>query len=67
MRVTLLLMLLMAAWTAEWSHSLSMKLKTIAEVIPSPDGKSLIWLETKAMIETEKNGMLTQIHFSLIE
>ena len=67
MRVTLLLMLSMAAWTAEWSPSLSMKLKSIAEVIPSPDGKSVIWLETKAVIETEKSEMLTQIHFALVD
>lgn len=67
MRVTLLLMLSMAAWTAEWSPSLSMKLKTIAIVIPSPDGKSVIRLETKAIIETEKSEMLTQIHFALVD
>ena len=51
MRVIFLLLLSMVALAAEWSPSLSMKLKTIAEVLPSPDGKSVIWLETKAVID----------------
>lgn len=54
-------------FAAEWSPALSMKLKTVAGVVPSPDGKSVIWLETRAVIETEKSEMLTQVMFARID
>lgn len=46
---------------ADWSPALSMKLKTLSSVIPSPDGKLVLWHETKPVIEAEKSEMLTHI------
>ncbi len=61
-----LLLLLIAAglFAADWSPSLSMKLRTVSEVIPSPDGKAVIWLETRAVIEAEKSEMLTHLYYA---
>ncbi len=54
-------------WAADWSPALSMKLKTISEVIPSPDGKSVVWLETRSVIEQEKSEMLTHLFFARVD
>jgi len=67
MRILLGLCCVAAVFAADWSPALSMKLKTISGVIPSPDGKSVIWLETQAVIETEKSEMLTHVHFARID
>lgn len=62
MRVVTLLLLATALSAADWSPALSMKLKTIGEVIPSPDGKSVVWTQTQAVMDGEKSEFLTQIH-----
>jgi dipeptidyl aminopeptidase/acylaminoacyl peptidase len=67
MRIWILCLLAASLSGAEWSPALSMKLKTVTGVIPSPDGKSVIWLETKAVIEAEKSEMLTHVHFARID
>lgn len=45
------------AWTPE--HS--MRVQKVAEVIPSPDGKSALWTQTRAIIEPEKSEQLSHI------
>lgn len=41
-----------------------MKLKAVAGVTPSPDGKRVIWLETRAIMEGEKSENLTHVFFA---
>lgn len=38
-----------------------MQVKTVAAVVPSPDGKLVAWTETRALMESEKSEMSTQI------
>lgn len=54
-------------YAADWSPALSMKLKTVSEVIPSPDGKSVLWLETRSIMEAEKSEMLTHLFFARVD
>jgi dipeptidyl aminopeptidase/acylaminoacyl peptidase len=67
MRLPWLLLVAGTLAGAEWTPALSMKLKTVAGVVPSPDGKSVIWLETRAVIDTEKSEMLTQVFLARID
>ena len=54
-----------AASTAEgplqWTPELSLQVKTIGEVLPSPDGRLAAWTETAAVIEPEKSESNTQL------
>ncbi len=61
MRFVLCVLLALSLTAAEWSPALSMKLKTISGVIPSPDGRMVIWMETRAVMEAEKSEMLTHV------
>ena len=67
MQFLLLVCCLASSFAAEWSPALSMKVKSVSTVIPSPDGKSVIWLETRAVIETEKSEMLTHLWFAKVD
>jgi dipeptidyl aminopeptidase/acylaminoacyl peptidase len=44
-----------------WTPELSMQVKTIAAVVPSPDGTHVAWEQRQAMMEPERSEMLTQI------
>lgn len=45
------------AWTPEYS----MKVRNVADVTPSPDGKWVAWTETRPVMDGEKSEMLTHI------
>jgi dipeptidyl aminopeptidase/acylaminoacyl peptidase len=44
-----------------WTPELSMRVKTIPEALPSPDGRLVVWAESRAVIETEKSETNTQL------
>lgn len=61
----LLLLTAFAAIAAEdnskWTPEFSTRLKTVADVTPSPDGKLIAWTEGRVVIEAEKSETNTQI------
>ena len=38
-----------------------MKVKTVGEAVPSPDGKMAVWTQTRSVMDSEKSESLTQI------
>ena len=65
MRAKLFLILLAAAAWAQaptsWTPELSMQVRPVGDVVPSPDGKLVAYTETRAVIDTEKSEINTQI------
>ena len=65
MKATLYTILLAAAAWAQapksWTPELSMEVKNIGDVVPSPDGQLVAYTQTRAAMETEKSDMDTQI------
>jgi len=54
-----------AAWAAEgppqWTPELSMKVHNITDVLPSPDGRDVVWTEPTAVMSAEKSEINTQL------
>jgi dipeptidyl aminopeptidase/acylaminoacyl peptidase len=53
-----------AGWAqtpTSWTPELSMQVKTVGNVVPSPDGRLVAYTQTRAVIQTEKSEMVTQI------
>lgn len=53
-----------AAWgqaPTAWTPELSMQVRPVGDVLPSPDGKLVAYTESHAVIETEKSEVDTQI------
>ena len=48
----------------EWTPELSMQVRSIGEVLPSPDGSTIVWTEIAAIMAAEKSEMNTQIFFA---
>ncbi len=46
---------------AQWTPELALKVKSVTAPAPSPDGKHVVWVETRAVMETDKSEMATQI------
>src|SRR5271165_1049573 len=46
---------------AEWTPELSMKVRTIGDVTPSPDGQLIVWTETAQILDTEKSESNAQL------
>ncbi len=44
-----------------WTPELTMEVRTIGSVTPSPDGAWVAWTETRAVIEADKSEQLTHI------
>jgi dipeptidyl aminopeptidase/acylaminoacyl peptidase len=65
MKVTLIsIVLVAAAWAqapAAWTPELSMQVQPVGDVVPSPDGKLVAYTQSRAIIETEKSEVETQI------
>jgi len=58
------ILLALAAWAqapTSWTPELAMQVKTIGEVVPSPDGQLVAYAQTRPVMETEKSEMDTQI------
>jgi dipeptidyl aminopeptidase/acylaminoacyl peptidase len=51
----------LAETPAQWTPELSMRVKTVADVVPSPSGHLVAWTETHAVMEAEKSEMNTQV------
>lgn len=45
----------------QWTPELSMKVTRVGQVLPSPDGRLVVWTETRAVMEEEKSENLTHI------
>ncbi len=46
---------------AQWTPELSLQVKGVGSVVPSPDGTLVLWTETRAVVEPEKSEMSSQI------
>jgi len=44
-----------------WTPELTLQVQTVGEVTPSPDGRLVAYTQTRAVMETEKSEMLSQI------
>src|SRR5436305_15296115 len=44
-----------------WTPELSMKVQSVGDVTPSPDGRWVVWAQTHALMETEKSESVTQL------
>jgi len=55
----------MLAWAADaptsWTPQLSMRVQSVGEVTPSPDGKLVLWTQTTAVMEGEKSEYRTHV------
>lgn len=62
--VPVLLLLLSAPVLAQvWTPELQMKVRTVGDVMPTPDGRGAVWAETQAVMETEKSEQVSQVFF----
>lgn len=60
-KLALVLLSLAAVAAPTWTPATMMKVKTVAAVAASPDGRHAVWTETTAVIENEKSEPLTQL------
>ena len=65
MKFTIPLLLSSLALAADvptsWTPEFSLEFQTIGPVVPSPDGKLAAWTQSRAIIETEKSEIVSQI------
>jgi dipeptidyl aminopeptidase/acylaminoacyl peptidase len=64
MKRKLLFLLTLAAFAqppSGWTPELSIQVKTIGDVVPSPDGARVAWTQTQAIVEPERSEMVTQV------
>jgi dipeptidyl aminopeptidase/acylaminoacyl peptidase len=47
-----------------WTPELSMTVKRVASVVPSPDGKQVVYVVADAVMEGEKSEWLSQLHLA---
>src|SRR5438067_404193 len=45
----------------KWTPELSMQVRAVAEVLPSPDGRLAVWTESVAVMESEKSEVNAQV------
>src|SRR5271157_350081 len=48
----------------QWTPELSMQVRNITEVLPSPDGSTVVWTESVAVMTAEKSEVNTQLFFA---
>jgi len=65
MRILLLplsvLIVLAADGPNAWTPAHSMQVQPVADVIPSPDGRRVVWTQTRAVLQAEKSEQITHI------
>ena len=44
-----------------WTPEFSFEFQTIGPVVPSPDGKLAAWTQSRAVMETEKSDVVSQV------
>ncbi len=49
------------AFAQQWTPELQMQVKIVGDVVPSPDGRTAAWTQTRAVMETEKSEQITEI------
>ena len=54
----------LAQTPSQWTPELSMRVKTVGDVIPSPSGRLVAWTETHAVMDTEKSEMNSQVYLA---
>jgi dipeptidyl aminopeptidase/acylaminoacyl peptidase len=59
-----LVLLLPAALLAQWTPELSMKVRAVSGVVPSPNGRLAVWTETYPVMDGEKSESLTHVFLS---
>lgn len=71
LRILFLLTLAGAASIAEgpqqWTPELSMQVRNITEVLPSPDGSAVVWTESAAVMGAEKSETNTQLFYAHVD
>ncbi len=61
-KISVIFFLSVAAWAAEtWTPDVAMKVRGVGNVVPSPDGKRVVWTENWAEMDGEKSEFLTHI------
>jgi dipeptidyl aminopeptidase/acylaminoacyl peptidase len=48
----------------QWTPEVSMKVRNVADVLPSPDGSAVVWAESIAVMTSEKSEINTQLFFA---
>ncbi len=48
----------------QWTPEVSMQVRNITEVLPSPDGSAAVWTESVAVMTPEKSEINTQLFFA---
>src|SRR5450432_2897137 len=48
----------------QWTPELSMQVRNITEVLPSPDGSTVVWTESVPLMTGEKSEINTQLFFA---
>ncbi len=48
----------------QWTPELSLQVRSIAEVLPSPDGRAVAWTQSSALMSAEKSEANAQIFFA---
>lgn len=61
MRQAFLLFAFATPILAQWTPELALKVKSIVQPSPSPDGKWVVWGESRAVMETDKSESRTQL------
>jgi dipeptidyl aminopeptidase/acylaminoacyl peptidase len=56
-----LLLVALAAPAQVWSPEVAMRVKTVGSVVPSPDGRRVVYTVTSALLGTEKSEQLTHV------
>ena len=51
----------------QWTPEVSMKVRNITDVLPSPDGSAVVWTESAAVMTPEKSEMNTQLFLAHID
>ncbi len=50
-----------AAFAASWTPELQMKVKTVGEVVPSPDGRMAAYTQVRGVMDGEKSESITEV------
>src|SRR5688500_5902208 len=45
----------------QWTPALAMRVQNVRDVLPSPDGRRVLWTQTRAIISSERSEYLTHV------
>ncbi len=55
------LVLFSTTLAAQWTPELALQVKTVTGAVPSPDGRHVVYAQTRAVMEPDRSEMVTQI------